>query len=299
MKKGETAMREQVLLKATHVGELQIGDAVIPCAVIENGWRVLTQRGFLAAIGRNDSRKGRQQDGDKTPAFLTAQNLKPFWDKGLRMPTSPIPFKDPRGGVVAYGYRAELLPAFCKAVLDARDAGMLHPKQRHIARRCDQLIRAFATVGIIALVDEATGYAKHPREYADLVALFVATELQPWVKRFPDDFFRELCRMRGWKYTCGPLGLPRAAAHYINAFVYDRLPPEVLAELRRLASTRNHARLHQGFSDNFGVKWLDMHLQQVVALMKAAQDWAMFRWLFKRVFPKPGDQAELWLQDAL
>src|SRR5947208_1388168 len=38
---------------ATHTGELNIGKLVIPCAVLEDGTRVLTQQGFLEAIGRS------------------------------------------------------------------------------------------------------------------------------------------------------------------------------------------------------------------------------------------------------
>jgi len=57
-----------------------------------------------------------------------------------------------------YGYRAELLPKVCTVYLEARDAGELLPSQQHIAERSEILIRGLATVGIIALVDETTGY---------------------------------------------------------------------------------------------------------------------------------------------
>src|SRR5690349_5859009 len=39
--------------RATHVGELKIGDVSIPCAVLEDGTRLLTQWGFYRAIGRS------------------------------------------------------------------------------------------------------------------------------------------------------------------------------------------------------------------------------------------------------
>ena len=40
----------------------------------------------------------------------------------------------------------------------ADQAGKLLPSQRHVAEQCRILLHGFANVGIIALVDEATGY---------------------------------------------------------------------------------------------------------------------------------------------
>jgi len=46
----------------------------------------------------------------------------------------------------------------CETVLQARKDGKLQSQQMHIAEQCEILVRGFARVGIIALVDEATGY---------------------------------------------------------------------------------------------------------------------------------------------
>jgi len=43
----------------------------------------------------------------------------------------------------------------------------LSPRQKIIADQCEILVRSFAKVGIIALVDEATGY-QYEREKAEL-----------------------------------------------------------------------------------------------------------------------------------
>jgi hypothetical protein len=43
----------QRLPKATHTGELNLGNTTIQAAVLENGRRVLTQRGMFVALGRN------------------------------------------------------------------------------------------------------------------------------------------------------------------------------------------------------------------------------------------------------
>jgi hypothetical protein len=72
---------------------------------------------------------------------------------------TPIRFQTPEGGF-AYGYPATVLADICEAVLAARADGELHHNQQHIASQCEILLRGFARVGIIALVDEATGYQK-------------------------------------------------------------------------------------------------------------------------------------------
>src|SRR5438132_9742312 len=65
----------KVLPKATHEGILTIGDMEIPCAVLEDGTRLLTQSGVMVALGRARQAKGRSYyDADvNLPSFLTAK----------------------------------------------------------------------------------------------------------------------------------------------------------------------------------------------------------------------------------
>ncbi len=80
MKKG------QHIQKAIYAGTLKIGDIEIPCAVLEDGTRVLSQRGFARAIG--GSTPSSRGDGN-LPTFLTANNIKPFIDKDLMVTAKP------------------------------------------------------------------------------------------------------------------------------------------------------------------------------------------------------------------
>lgn len=83
------------------------------CAVV-NGVRVLSQQGFLQAIGRARAAKGGQGAGvDGLPAFIAAKNLKPFINDDLVASTRPLRYITP-SGAKAYGYRAELLPKVCR-----------------------------------------------------------------------------------------------------------------------------------------------------------------------------------------
>jgi len=184
--------KEQKPSIATHVGELEICGKKIPCAVLEDGTRVLTQAGVLRALGRHEKARGRGKgDTDTLPAFLRGTSIKPFVSNELRKTTRPILFKDPRGGVVSYGFRAEILPLVCTAFLEARDEHALNPKQHGIAKTCDLLMRGLAHVGIAALVDEATGfqYDRARDALSQLLEKYIAKELARWIKTFPDEFW--------------------------------------------------------------------------------------------------------------
>src|SRR5690606_34477435 len=66
----------------------------------------------------------------------------------------------------------------------------------------DVLMRGLASVGIIALVDEATGFQRDRTAdaLAKILEEFIAKELRPWVQTFPDQFYEHLFRLRGMNF---------------------------------------------------------------------------------------------------
>lgn len=58
------------------------------------------------------------------PVFLTANNLKPFIDSELLQNSTPILFKEMKGGE-SIGYKAELLPSVCYVFIDDNEAKKL------------------------------------------------------------------------------------------------------------------------------------------------------------------------------
>ena len=179
---------------------LVIGDIEIPCYVLEDETRVLSQGGFVRAIGRTGGpKKGAPKDVFKLPVFLQSKNLTAFLSKDLIASSSPIEFQPATGGMLALGYRAQILPEVCEVYLRARDAGVLLASQRHVADRAEVLIRGLATVGVIALVDEATGYqrVREERALATILDKFIAKELQPWTKTFPYEFYQQIFSSSG------------------------------------------------------------------------------------------------------
>lgn len=126
----------------------------IPCYVLEDETRVLSQRGLQTGIGM--SRGGLTGGAQRIAVFLEG-----LGSKGLEVNDliarikNPIRFLPPHGGRVAYGYEATILADICDVALRARSKNALLESQNHIAQTCELLVRAFARVGIIALVDEA------------------------------------------------------------------------------------------------------------------------------------------------
>jgi hypothetical protein len=195
------ALARHEIIKATHGSEdhpLRIGNIDIPCYVLEDGRRVLSLGGMVRALGMSIGGTGRKQ-GDRLYQFATQKSILPFVSNDLisRMDNA-VQFRAPTGGSAATGYEATILADLCEAVLAAREAGDLRADQLHIAKQAEILVRAFARVGIIALVDEATGYqADRAKDaLAKILEAFIAKELQSWVQTFPTDYYRELFRWR-------------------------------------------------------------------------------------------------------
>jgi hypothetical protein len=273
--------------KASHDGELRIGDLVIPCAIVD-GKRLLSTRGVTKALGASKpsgayyQRKKQLGESDAVglPAFVAFPNIEPFIDKGLAMSLAHPERYFPKrgGGTPAIGTPAELLPAVCEVWLRARDAGAVPPRQQHIAAAAEILVRGLAHVGIIALVDEATGYQEIRDQEAlqDLLDRFMRKEHAKWAKTFPPEFYENLFRLKGWQWRPIRVKKPQVVGHWTNDIIYDRLAPGVLKELQRL-------------SEDFGHPALRAHLMNVIFLMRGNTQWKDFYRVLNRAAPKQGD----------
>ena len=281
---------------------LSIGDFEIPCYVLDDNRRVLVQSGMISALDMSHGGTG-GTGGDRLAKFASGKAISPFVSNELVARTAePIRFRTPRGAA-AYGYEATILADICEAVLAAKDAGALQKQQLHIAKQCEILVRGFARVGIIALVDEATGYqdVRARKALEEILDKFIAEELRKWAKTFPDEFYKQMFRLRGWSYTPWSVKRPSAVGKYTNDLVYQRLAPGVLQELKRRNPTdekgRRKVRHHQWLTEDVGHPRLREHLAAVMALMKASTSWDQFRRSLQRALPKYGTTLDLPLDD--
>ena len=143
----------------------------------------------------------------------------------------------------------------------------------------DMVIRAFAKVGIIALIDEATGYQaervrKDELELQRILAAYISPELMPWAKKFPDEFYEQLFRLRGWQYKPISVRKPRIVGKITSQIVYEKLPPGVLEEMREKNPAdeegRRKRKHHQFLTEDIGHPHLKDHLLQVIMLMRVS-----------------------------
>ncbi|MEM8305784.1 P63C domain-containing protein, partial [Morganella morganii] len=158
--------------------------------------------------------------------------------------------------------------------LRAREAGAIKTiDQQEAARKAEILVRSLAKVGIIALVDEATGYQRDRKRdaLASLLEKFIAKEMRPWLRTFQLEFFEELCRVWGYKMPEKPGAYPPVFAHVIRDIVYDRLAPGVRAQLQELKK-KNGGKMHQWLTEHAGYGDLTRHLGELTMLLRLTDD---------------------------
>ena len=267
---------------------------------------MLSARGVASALGRvggGDSPRARDAKGRgeiTLPVFVSARGLAPHITHELGVALSqPKLYYHKHGGNPAHGVEASLLPEICDVWLKARDAGDLNNRQQHIALRADILMRELARVGIIALVDEVTGYQQvRDRDALErILEKYISNELGRWAKTFPDEFYQELFRLRGWQYNPFSVQRPSYVGTLTNDIVYDRLAPGVLDELKRITPKddkgRRRHKYFQRLTEDVGHPKLRDHISGTIALMRAASDWRPFYRLLQRSFPKMGEQLSM------
>jgi len=290
---------------AEHTGEVKIGNVSLPCAVLQDGTRLLTQKGVFDAIGRTGSSSGTPEGtASALPVFLRSKKLSPFVPDELRTASVPIKFRlrTTKNESSALGFKAEVLPLTCQVFIDAFNAGALSNKQVHIAEKCQMLAKGFQIVGITALIDEATGY----QEIRDRKALeqildhYLRKEFAAWAKRFPDEFYQQIFRLRGWQWRGMKINRPGAVAGYTKDLVYARLAPGVLAKLEEINPIEDgHRRVkhHQYLTDDIGHPALQAHLNGVTAIMRGSTTWEHATRMIQRAYPKVNTNLDLPFPD--
>jgi hypothetical protein len=298
-----------------HRGVLDLGGMKLPCAVIQgpNGiQRVLREHGITRAILGDRSgaskrlKKAAADDGALLPIFLAPGQLEPFIDEELRSgPLSPIDYLD--GDRMVRGYDASILPAVCNVWLRAREAGKLQRQQQAKAQKAEILTRALAQSGIVALIDEVTGYEKvRPQNALQIYfEMVLRKELAAWAKRFPDEFYENIYKLKGWQWPGMSKNRFSIVAHYTRDLVYDRLGPGLLSELLRRSPKNEKGyrpnRLHQWLSEDIGHPLLAQHLYTLMMFQRLAiangYGWKRFVQMVDQVLPKRGETLALPFPD--
>ncbi len=292
---------EVELPKATHQGQMAVGDLLLDCYVLEDGRRVFHKRGMARALGL------KSEGGNAFMKTMSGKGLGSGLPVFLREKiNNPINFK-PLTQDLAHGYDADVLADVAKAIVAANQAGKLTTAQSRLAGRAQILLNAFAKVGVVALIDEATGYQqiRDPKALRILIQQYIEDEKREWEKQFPDSYYDDLNRLYGskslTKTSTGAViqNRPQHFGKFTRSYVYHPLENgAVLEELDRInpkidARGTRRDRFHQHLTLGYGIEKLKRQVQEVQTLMAVSDTVTQFKKLFQKRFPQKGDQGEM------
>lgn len=276
--------------QVTHEGILQLGEVQIPCYVLKNGERILGSTEMQKAFGVDRGDPNQRSSGRLNEVLSSKGITRSFSEDDIASKFQPKEVF--LGNRKRGGYTAEQLPEICDVLLKARDYAIennleLSPRQQNAIKSADVLMRSLAKVGITALIDEATGYQyiREKDELQKILKAYIAEELLPWQKRFPDVFYKELFRLNGWNYTVnGIQKRPSVIGTWTNKLIYEQLPAGVLDELKKntpKSESGNYtARFFQSLTPDTGHPHLTAQIQQVVTLFQLSDNmrhmWSQF-----------------------
>jgi hypothetical protein len=301
---------EQPRVLESFKSKLQIAGSTLPCAVVmgpQGVQRVLSENGISNAILGNRSGASKRlktasiESGAPVPVFIAPRQLLPFISQEANEILKPIDYLD--GERIVRGYDAAALAAVCNIWLKAREAGALQGQQLDKAQKAEILTRALAETGIVALVDEATGYqAVRPQNaLQSYLELVIRRELAVWAKKFPDEFYENIYKLKGWQWPGMTKNRFSVVANYTTNLVYDRLGPGITDELIRKTpkNDKGHRpnRLHQWLSDDIGDPMLATHMHSILMFQRLAlangYGWKRFLNMVDQVLPRRGANLEL------
>lgn len=299
-RKNVTPDERAKLPRASHMGERELNGWLIPLFNLFDGRRFFSERGFLSMIGA----KGRGvTGGHRLNAILRDPLLRSFFPNEILVAIqNPIQFISPSETLVS-GYDAEVLSEFCIAFTKAKSAGILKSEvQVRYAQWCESIVHSYARLGIEGWIDEATGYQTERARDAlhKLLEKYLAKHWATWAKTFPDDYYQQIFRLRGWKFDPDSLSKPQVLGHITNDIVYSRLAPGVLTALREKNPVMDGRRVrkhHQWLTRDHGHPELKRHIDNLIFLMGASASWRAFHTSLKRVRPRLNDQGDFDFED--
>jgi hypothetical protein len=119
-----------------------------------------------------------------------------------------------------------------------------------------------------------------------------------WAKRFPDEFYEHIFRLKGWQWKGRGVNPPQVVAHYTKDIVYHRLTTGLLEELEQRNPIEGGRRKNphtRWLSDDVGIPALTQHLHTVMAFQRATPDgeWDRFMDLLNAALPRQSDTMRL------
>ena len=278
--------------------KLTLGGIEVDCYVTEDGERLIATRGMQDILKLVDDDAGsHQKSGSRLTRLLNNKNINPLIFKN-KPQGHFLPKKRRYEGRVIAGYNAEMLVDICEGMLEARSSGALKTaRQGIVAAQCELIMRGLAKTGIVALIDEATGYQNlRPvdglRNYFDQI---LRKDLAVWFKRFPDEFYENIYKLKGWDWPGMSKNRYSIVGKYTNDLVYGRIIPGLTEELekRNPKNFKGHRewKHHQWLNDDAGDKLFSSQMFTILALQRACLNksgdkWRHFMNMMNDILPK-------------
>lgn len=270
-------------------GTLDLGGFTLPCYVLEDGTRILSGRKMQETLKIVDG----NVSGTILPRFLANSTLKPFIFNNKEVAHFE-PIICYKGKQQINGYEATVLTDICEAVLAARRSGeKLTERQNIVANQCEILLAAFAKIGIIALIDEATGY-QNEREHFELqkiLSAYISDEILKWQLTFTDDFYQQIFRLWGLPFIPKYIkNKPSFIGKLTRKYIYEELPKGVVEKIIEKTGKTEKGnwkyKWHQSLTPEIGREHLKKQIIEVTTLMSISKSKEQFNSLFQQKYNK-------------
>lgn len=287
------ALSEQQTVKRIPVakwpGTLRLGTLDLPVYVIDDGRRVITRNGATTVL---TSGKG----GGNLESYIGVGALKGYIPDDLSEQMFEIEIPEVVNKTVL-GMTAETFLEICTAYARALDDGNLKtPRQIEIATKAGVFLAACSKVGLLALIDEATGYQYVRSEEAMQLKLrlFLGEEMRKWEQTFPEELWREFGRLTNWHGSL--IQRPKYWGRLVMELIYDYLEPDVADWLRKNnpkpQKGQNH---HQWLNEQYGLKKLTELIWRVIGMGQACNTMRELRMKMAEVHGRQPIQDYLFL----
>lgn len=272
--------------KALYTGTLFNGTA--DCYVLEDGRRVLSQRGAARVLSKKAGGKGARENAVLTPYLDNLSKV----SSGLSARADFVEFDRPDGGH-ATGIVASDFVALLDAYVDAGLNGLLRANQIHLARNAAATLKALQRVGLDALIDEATGYERVKGD--DLLAQRMQAYLRdhrgPYRITWPQALRNELLRLYGYAGD-GTKRWPQWMRSPIDKIYRTIYGDDIKDELKVRNPNPHYGSSHpQWLEDNVGEMFREVDIHAVVTIAATSLNvedfWGRLAWNFQRRSHQP------------
>lgn len=304
-------MANNKIAKALYNGEVDLNGFKITSAVLDDGKRIFSERSLAIAFGIKGSgaywQKKREAKSTSAflPEYLSAKYLQPFISNELREKFDSAILYISKSGQTSTGIDATILADICDVYITAKNSGIDNKRFMAVAENAYTMLKAFAKVGIIALVDEATGY-QDVRMKDELNKIFLQELLLENAKKyevtFPLELYKQWFRLNNWDWKVeSAQKRPGVIGTWTNQYVYGRIAAGLLEQLERRNPKNEKGyrefKHFQFLTDEVGEPKLREFFGGLVALAKASSSWRKYIEMVNLVYPQQGDQLRLDLPD--